>query len=198
MTPTIPGLPSVAWVDSVGKASATPNGLTMSAPGTTDWFSDPGAATQQRSAPALTFPVAGSGQLRACVSVGFGATFDAGVLFVHQGPDDYAKLCFEQSPTGEATVVSVVTRGVSDDANGPVVEGDEVWLRVCFSGDAIAFHHSLDGRRWDLTRLFAMRSPTAATTVGFLVQSPTGHGCTATFSDVGWSDVVPGDLRDGS
>ena len=57
------------------------------------------------------------------------ATYDAGVLTLRRRDDLWAKLCFERSPQGEPMVVSVVTRGVSDDCNSFVVDGRSVWLR---------------------------------------------------------------------
>ena len=34
-------------------------------------------------------------------------------------------------------MISVVTKGVSDDANGPNVDADAVWLQMCRKGDAL-------------------------------------------------------------
>ena len=69
----------------------------------------------------------------------------------------WVKLALERSPQGEAMIVSVVTRGLSDDANGRVVTGDGVWLRVSRIGAACALHASDDGVRWELVRHFALR-----------------------------------------
>ena len=70
------------------------------------------------------------------MSVDFAATFDAGVLLLWVDERHWGKLCFEFSPAGEAMVVSVVTRGVSDDANAFMVTGRSVWLRVSESTTA--------------------------------------------------------------
>ena len=64
-------------------------------------------------------------------------------------------------------------------------------------GPACALHASDDGARWELVRHFALDAP-AALTAGFLAQSPTGEGCTATFDDVGFVDEPLAELRDGS
>lgn len=42
----------------------------------------------------------------------------------------WAKLCCEFSPAGEPMIVSVVCRGVADDANAFIVPGRPVWLRI--------------------------------------------------------------------
>lgn len=141
----------------------------------------------------------GDFQLSARVTVGFAGDFDAGVLYVHVGEREWAKLCFERSP-GVPTICSVVTRGHSDDANSFTVDGDSVWLRVSRTGDAFAYHASTDGERWTFVRTFALGSPgdTARALVGFMVQSPVGDGCPAEFRDLAFHRHAPADLRDGS
>lgn len=196
--PTIASVPPLDWLGVPGDATYDDAGLTMTGGGRTDWFNDPVGPQRLASTPVLGFALTGNAQLSARVQVGFRSLFDAGVLFVHQGPDDYAKLCFEYSPAGDPTVVSVVTRGPSDDANGPVVPGDSVHLRVSRLGDAYAFHYALDGENWELVRLFQLRNPSAPTTLGFCSQSPTGDGCTTVFSDIHYRQTTLVDPRDGS
>ncbi|MET9443275.1 DUF1349 domain-containing protein [Streptomyces sp. NPDC006610] len=147
----------------------------------------------------LGAPPEGDFQLIARVSVGFAGAFDAGVLYVHLGDRAWAKLCLEYSPD-VPTVCTVVTRGHSDDANSFTVEGDSAWLRVSRLGRAFAFHASLDGERWTFVRLFTLgdERETGAALVGFLVQSPVGEGCGATFDHLEFRSGGPRDLRDGS
>jgi regulation of enolase protein 1 (concanavalin A-like superfamily) len=193
---TLPGLPTLDWIGDDAPTSQVGDALTMSAGPQTDWFNDPAGPTRLSSAPALVFAVDSDVQLSATVTVDFAAMFDAGVLFVHQTDDDWAKLCFEQAPSGDAMAVSVVTRLVSDDCNGPVVTGNTVRLRVSKIGGAIAFHHALvddPTETWHMTRLFALRYPDLPMHMGVLAQSPTGDGCQVTFSDL---RVVRETLRD--
>ena len=113
--------------------------------------------------------------------------------------DDWCKVCFELSPEKKPTVVSVVTRGVSDDANGQVVEGTSVFLRVSKYGSVIAFHYSADGGEyWTLHRIFCLRDPEKPMTVGFLAQAPTGDGCTAAFSHIKFGQHTLADPRNGA
>jgi hypothetical protein len=139
--------------------------------------------------------------LTARATVPFAAKFDAGVLLVHAGPERFAKLCFEFSPQRRPTAVSVVTRGTSDDANAFAVEGDTLWLRLSRVGQAWAFHASTDGSWWDMVRYFTLGEPEAdrgEVRVGFLAQSPCGEGIAVTFSQIGYAEGAPKDLRDGS
>ncbi|MDA3030888.1 MAG: DUF1349 domain-containing protein [Actinomycetota bacterium] len=195
-------LPQLDWLDDVGNASVESGTLTMQAAPKTDWFNDPAGPARVSNAPALMCRVSGDFQLAATINVDFAATFDAGVLFVYQTADDWAKLCFERDPTGQPMVVTVVTRGVSDDSNEPAVGGNTVRVRISRFGTALAFHYArsgLDGTSlWVLSRLFALRSPALPMRVGFLTQSPTGNGCTARFNDVVFAPTTLLDPRNGS
>jgi hypothetical protein len=171
--------------------------LSVDADAATDWFVDPaGSSAPIINAPALLGDVNGDFMFSARTEVKFAATFDAGVLVVHADDESWAKLCLERSPAGEATVVSVVTRGVSDDCNSTVVDGNVAWLRISRLGPALAFHASADGAGWSLVRHFAL--PAAETlAVGFLAQSPLGDGCRASFDSIGFEPRRLGDLRSG-
>ncbi|MFJ4712533.1 DUF1349 domain-containing protein [Streptomyces sp. NPDC088785] len=149
-------------------------------------------------APRLLGAPEGDFRFSARVTVGFAAPFDAGVLYVHTGDRQWAKLCYEQSPH-EPTICTVVTRGRSDDANSFVVPGNSVWLRVSRTGSAFAFHASTDGETWTFVRVFALGDDTSAPPlIGFLAQSPTGEGCDVSYDHIEFHQGWPKDLRDGS
>lgn len=163
----------------------------------TDLFVDPATAKPSVNAPRLmATPPDGDFQFSARVRVGFAATFDAGVLLLWSDEQTWAKLCFEYSPQGEPMIVSVVTHGRSDDANGFTVDGDTVWLRISRNCGAYAFHASTDGEVWHFVRHFSLADATPQ--IGFEVQSPTGDGLTATFSEIAFRRGSLADLRDGS
>jgi len=174
--------------------------LVVTARPRTDLFVDPGGGPPALNAPRLLGDPAGDFQLSARVTVGFAAAFDAGVLLLWAHEGAWAKLCFESSPQGEPMVVSVVTRGVSDDCNSVEVDGNQVWLRVARLGRTFAFHASTDGTTWRFVRYFTLAPDADATTVavGFEAQSPTGEGCTATFDTIRYTAERLSDLRDGA
>jgi regulation of enolase protein 1 (concanavalin A-like superfamily) len=123
----------------------------------TDWFADPAGGVPVLNAPALVGrPPDEDFTLLARVRIDAASTFDAGVLFVHGDDKTWAKHCLELSPQGQPMIVSVVTRGVSDDCNSQTVEGGEVWLRLARANGVFAFHVSRDGERWELVRFFAL------------------------------------------
>lgn len=171
--------------------------VTLTAAARTDWFVDPATGEATLDAEAQLEPVVGDFTLGAHVEVDFAATFDAGVLVVWRDQRTWAKLCFEYSPEREPMVVSVVTRGVSDDANSAVIGGNAVWLRIARIGGAFAFHYSLEGKRWHLVRHFALGGD-GELQAGFLAQSPTGDGCSARFTHVRVRRETLADIRSGA
>jgi regulation of enolase protein 1 (concanavalin A-like superfamily) len=164
-----------------------------------DVFVDPGSGEPTLNASTLLgTPPSGDFRFSARVTVGFRATFDAGVLLLWVDEQNWAKLCFEVAPSGERMAVSVVCRGVADDANAFVVEGATVWLRVSRIGGAFAFHASTDGRAWRFVRHFALAGDATAARLGLEVQSPTGDGCDVRFEELRFEQERLADLRDGS
>ena len=201
----ISGIPFWLSPSSAGawQFDAQASTLTATAAARSDIFIDPGGATtlnaesMLNAATLLGTPPAGDFQLSARATVGFGATFDAGVLLLWIDERHWGKLCFEFSPAQEPMVVSVVTRGVSDDANAFVVSGQSVWLRASRIDHAYAYHASTDGRHWRMIRFFRIGETSAGDKVGFEAQSPTGDGCRVIFDDIRFVAERLGDLRDG-
>jgi regulation of enolase protein 1 (concanavalin A-like superfamily) len=192
MLTSVPG--TKRWLNEPDESAAGHDTLRIAARARTDWFVDPGTEVVTANAPALVGPAEGDFILSAHVEVEFGATFDAGALVLWRDERTWAKLCFEYSPQREPMVVSVVTRGSSDDCNSRVVDGNGVWLRVARMGPAAAFHASTDGGHWELVRHFRLDGESE---VGFEAQSPTGDGCAATFSAIRFEETTLGDLRSG-
>jgi uncharacterized protein len=169
--------------------------LTVEAGPRTDLFRDPQGADPQLGATRELVDVpAGDWTLSARVQADLRSTFDAGALILWADERTWAKLAFERSPQGEGMIVSVVTRGLSDDGNSTVVDGDAVWLRIARVGEAFAFHASADGERWDFVRHFALDGDPRP---GFLAQSPTGEGLVVTFTEIRARAARLRDLRSG-
>lgn len=192
----VTGLPAVIRAADAGVWQVEDGVLRGVAPAGTDLFLDPIGGVRKLDAAMARFAPGAAFQLSARVEVEFAGTFDAGVLVLYRDEETWAKLCFEYSPQGEPMVVSVVTRGESDDCNSVVISGRRVWLRVSSMGRGYAFHYSLDGAQpWKLVRAFSLGAgPLEA---GFLVQSPMGQGCRAAFGEIGFTAVELADLRSG-
>jgi len=134
----------------------------------------------------LLFGPADDYVLSARVKVGFKAKWDAGALVVWADDHHWAKLSFELSPAGQPTMVTVVTRGLSDDCNSIPISGNTVHLQIAKSGSAYVFYSSSDGKNWQVLRVFNM-GERLKPRVGFESQSPAGEEGEVVFSGIRYS-----------
>jgi regulation of enolase protein 1 (concanavalin A-like superfamily) len=125
--------------------------------------------------------------------VGFG---DAGAITVRDSPVSWAKLCMERSPVGDVSIVSVVTRGVSDDSNGELLGTPECWLRITRKERVFGMHHSIDGSAWRFARTFTIDTGDPVM-VGIQAQAPYGGGCWVEFDHFTISPETVDDFRSG-
>jgi regulation of enolase protein 1 (concanavalin A-like superfamily) len=196
---TLSSIPAtMTWKNQPSEStSAAEQGISITAGADTDWFVNPAGVHVKSNAPiALFAPPDHAFCLQARVTVEFAATYDAGTLFVYAHDALWAKLCFEYSPQQQPMIVSVVTRGVSDDCNSVCVEDHSVYLRVYRQGEVLAFHYSLDGHYWHFVRHFTL-GDSGQMRIGFSTQSPTGQGCSASFSEIRYTPGMLSDLRNG-
>jgi regulation of enolase protein 1 (concanavalin A-like superfamily) len=196
-TINIPNIPCpLHWLNQPQSWDLSSEGqLSITAAAKTDWFIDPQGAVNISNAPVLLFPASNPCMLSAQVIVSHVATYDAGVLMVYESPRAWAKFCLELSPQGLPTIVSVVTREVSDDCNAFSANGP-VYLRVSKLEKAYAFHVSDNGSYWHLIRYFQLEDHKKAR-IGFEAQSPDGNGCTASFRDIRFEERVLTNIRSG-
>ncbi|MBR7836636.1 DUF1349 domain-containing protein [Actinospica durhamensis] len=185
-------LPVKHAVDKVGT-------LTLTGAATSDLFIDPnGSGGDYAAGMLLGLPPEGDFTLSARVAVPFASMFDAAVFVVYVARDRFAKLCFEYSPQLRPTIVSVVTKEVSDDANAFSVEGSSASLRVSRIGPAWAFHASTDDKHWSMVRYFSLGESEEPARVGMVGQSPTGEGISVTFTELTYTARTLTDVRDGT
>ena len=191
--------PSDAWRYDAQRGAVVAEALPH-----TDFYVNPGGADSAdaesllNAATLLGTPPPGDFQLSCRVQVDFDSQFDAGVLLLWFDEQNWAKFCFEYSPASQPMVVSVVTRGVSDDANAFVVAEPVIWLRVSRVGAVYAYHASTDAQDWQLIRVFSLGQDPTGHQIGFEAQSPTGEGCRVIFDQLRFSRERLTDLRDGS
>ncbi|MBA1144702.1 DUF1349 domain-containing protein [Mesorhizobium neociceri] len=182
-----------------GRIDFDGNDAVIEAGPNTDWFFDPRGKAKLRNVPSMAMSIeAPVFSLQAKVTADFGSRFDGGTIFVQASEDTWAKIAFEYSPQHIPTIVSVVTKGVSDDCDGPSFEKEAVYLRLSAQDGAFAFHFSETGSHWHFLRWFSLPRGSGPLTIGLSAQSPLGNGCRVRFSDIRLSyDPIP-DLRDGS
>jgi regulation of enolase protein 1 (concanavalin A-like superfamily) len=180
------GLGPLNWFNAPAKWEPRPGGgIRVFAPAKTDYFQNPNGQEGSDSASLLWMPVEGDFVARAHVRPTFASTYDAGALMVRHDERHWAKLCFESTDLGTHAAVSVVTNGLSDDANGVDLDVADLWLQIVRQGDLFGMHFSVDGepgRRqvWRMVRYFALPLPPQVK-VGLVAQSPVGPGTTVDF-----------------
>jgi regulation of enolase protein 1 (concanavalin A-like superfamily) len=182
-TPSIPGLQgALTWRNTPRAWNIdSKNVLTISSSAKTDWFVDPFDGTVAKTAPILLFTPGADYVLSARVTVQFATKWDAGALMLWGDDHHWAKLSFEFSPDQKPTLVTVVTRGLSDDCNSLSLKGDSVYLRIAKSGNTYVFYFATDGQNWQILRTFSLDTDLPIC-VGFESQSPAGSGAVAKFS----------------
>ncbi len=152
----------------------------------TDMFRDPNVTYNTDNAPKLLFVADSNFVLTAAIHHNFVSKWDGGAIVLKTDSLNWIKFCFEKDYTGRHRVVSVVTKGISDDCNSAAVSGNTVFYKVARAGNVITLYYSLEGAHWFLIRHLVFDSPSLLK-VGFLAQSPTGKNCTVTFSDIHYS-----------
>ncbi len=171
--------------------------LTIVAGARTDLFANPAGGTPNDTAPGAFFmPPDATFYVSTRVAVEFATTFDAGTLTVFGSDERWAKLCFEFSPQRQPMIVSVVTRGISDDCNSVPLDRSDVYLRIVRKPPIWAFHYSTNGHYWHLVRYFTL-GDLPHVQIGFAAQSPAGEQCKVTFSEIVYRTDVPANLRNG-
>lgn len=152
----------------------------------TDMFRDPNVAYNTDNAPKLLFVADSNFVLTASVHHNFASKWDGGAIVLKADSLNWIKFCFEKDYTGAHRVVSVVTKGISDDCNSAAVPANTIFYKIAKAGNVITLYYSQEGRHWFLIRHFVFESP-GPLKAGFLAQSPTGKNCTVTFSHIHYS-----------
>jgi len=171
--------------------------IELVAPAGSDFFIDPRSGVAKGNAPFYCEKVEGDFTAKAWVKPGFKKAYDAGGILVYDSPSKWIKLAFEMTDLGYPSIVSVVTDGCSDDANGERMNRiHEVRLQMARQGDLWALYYSLDGRRWSMVRYFRLRMK-GAVRVGLEAQSPVGRGCAVAFRGFSIAAGAPKDMSKG-
>jgi regulation of enolase protein 1 (concanavalin A-like superfamily) len=91
---------------------------------------------------------------------------------------NWIKLAFENSDATGPGIVTVVTNGTSDDANGAILNREKkIWLAMIRKDNIYSMHWSKDGKNYNMTRLTKMLE-TDVVSIGIEAQSPVGKVAT--------------------
>ena len=126
------------------------NGVEILAQGPCDLFCTPDYQSVVKNAPLYGCEIEGDCVLDAKVSITRSGNYDGAGLILYSDERHWAKTCLEATDFGKITIATVMTDHISDDANGPNITADSIWLRLVRKGDICAVHYSLDGKYYVL------------------------------------------------
>ena len=149
------------------------------------------------NAPLYGVEIEGDCVIEAKVSFTKSGNYDGAGLVLYGDRQHWAKTCLEATDFGKIAVISVITNEVSDDANGPHITQDSVWLRLVRKGDACSIHYSLDGVHYEMHRICRVALPRKIM-AALIAQAPVGDGITCTFEEVKVEQVTVENLRNGA
>lgn len=181
------------------EVSRTGNVIRFTAPEGTDLFIDPNdGKLTKASAKILLTEIDNSKPFTFTARLKPGFTkdglYNAANLMVVANDTLWQKLCFEQDERGKHRVVTVRTVGTSDDNDHEVISQDHIYYKISSDTHTIANYYSLDGRQWQMVRLYKNSYPTRLY-VGICSQSPTKGECISEFSELSLSTDNVGDFR---
>ena len=179
------------WLNEPEQWEFTDEGLIVQAEPRTDYFIDPARTAVKGAAHFLYTEQEGDFTFKAFVQAEMISDYDAATMLVMVDDENWGKLCYEFTYK-QPMIVSVVTKGLSDDCNSLAVPDTGVYLRVTRFDDCFAFHYSLDGEYWVMVRYYNMPAASPVK-VGVVAQSPTGEGCRVRIANL---DVSPKPIRD--
>lgn len=185
------------WLNKPVAVEFNEGTMSVTAPAKSDFFINPENDEISASAPLFYQEIEGDFVATALVKPDFRDQWNAGALMVHIDEANWIKFAFESSDATGKSVVSVVTRGVSDDANGVRLEAfDKIWLRLIRKGNNFAMHWSTDGETYVMARL-AQMADAQRVKVGLEAQSPVGQAVTHDFLYFNVEEKTVQDLRAG-
>lgn len=180
----ISGIPrSLRWEIKPRKFIQDKNSLTIFSGEKTDMFRDPNVTYNTDNAPKLLFKADSNFVFTAAIEHAFISKWDGGALVLKADSLNWVKCCFEKDYTGARRIVTVVTKGISDDCNSVKLSSNKVYFKIAKADNVITIYYSEKGKNWYLIRHFTFDS-SQDLQVGLLAQSPTGKDCQVKFSEL--------------
>lgn len=168
----------LTWANDPLSFQITDSTLIVDVAKGTDFFYNPEDGSIVATAPFLHKKIKGDFVAKALVQPDFSAQWNAVALMVHIDSLNWIKFAFENSDATGPSIVTVVTKGTSDDANGVILEDqDRIWLAMARKNDIYSMHWSKDGKDYKMARLTAMPD-SSEVKIGLEMQSPVGEKAT--------------------
>ena len=166
------------WLNEPESFEIVDGSLSVTVKKGTDFFNNPEDESNIATAPYIYKSMKGDFVVKALVEPDFASQWNAVAIMVHLDSLNWIKFAFENSDATGPSIVTVVTRGASDDANGVILKGqNQIWLVMARKSNIYSMHWSIDGQNFKMARLASM--PVAHDVrVGIEFQSPVGNEAT--------------------
>jgi regulation of enolase protein 1 (concanavalin A-like superfamily) len=165
----------LSWMNEPESFHMVDSSLVITVDKGTDFFNNPEDNSIINTAPFLSKKIHGDFVVKILVQPDFSSQWNAMALMMHIDSLHWIKLAFENSDATGPGIVTVVTNGTSDDANGAILNNEErIWLAMVRKQNIYSMHWSLDGKNFNMTRLTKMPD-SEAVRVGIEAQSPVGE-----------------------
>ena len=168
--------------------------LIMEAHPHSDWIVSPSGTPPRLDAAFYYTESADDFILTATVSHPFAARYDACALAVVYDDTHWGKICYEYSDAATRCIATVITNGVSDEANGDDLDAASVRLRLMRKGDLFAMFFAQEDGSFKMARYFSMPA-LRPVKLGLIAQSPLGEGGVFTFDQIDLAFRTPHDIR---
>ena len=188
-------LQGLKWLNKPDTYSFGDNGLSITVGSETDYFNDPSTGKINANAPFLYRDISGDFVATALLKPDFSDMWNAMSIMMHINDRNWIKFAFEKSDATGKSIVTVVTREVSDDANGVILEDvNMLWLKLARKNDIYSMHWSIDDKDYKMARLSAMpHSDTVK--IGIEAQCPVGKSATHELRFFSVEELTINDLR---
>ena len=163
------------WMNKPDSFSITDTLLSIHAKHETDFFNNPEDLSVIGTAPFLYQSIEGDFLAKTLVKPDFSSQWNAVALMVHIDSLNWIKFAFENSDATGPSIVSVVTKNTSDDANGVTLSMEkEIWLAIARKDNIYSMHWSHDDENYQMARLTSLPDSTTVR-IGIEAQSPVGE-----------------------
>ena len=168
------------WLNNPDSYVISDSSLSVIVSEGTDFFNNPEDGSAVGTAPLLYRELGEDFVAYALVEPDFTSQWNAVSMMVYLDSLNWIKFAFESSDATGPSIVSVVTKGTSDDANGVVLnEIDRVWLAIIRKDNIYSMHWAINGEEYNLARLTKMPDY-GPVKIGIEFQSPVGEKATHT------------------
>ena len=140
--------------------------------------------------------ISGDFKISVRVTPEFLTTYESGSILLFENGNSWVKYEFEKTQNDEPRVASAITDGVTDIANGQLIEVPSVTMQIIRKGGSMVFHYSVGGEKLKLHRIAPCKLGDELK-VGICVQCPIGAGAWVEFEDLVIDENIPEDIKNG-